>query len=418
MAVSAPSSGARPIATARSWWAAPSGGAQSARPLHVMHVVFALQPGGMEFGVVKLVNGLDSARVRSSICSTKAAGSMAALLAPGVALHELGRRDGNDPFVVRDLYRLFRRERPDIVHTHGWGTLIEAMAAARLARVPLVVHGEHGTLQVKPYQRWMQRRVWSRADRVLSVSSRLAEKMARETGFAHERIKTIRNGVDLTRFRNTSYAGARRSLGIAEGELAVGTVGRLVPVKDQATLLEAMAILRGEGLRPRVLLAGDGPLRESLQSRAAALGLDTVTFLGHRPDVENVLAALDVFVLSSVSEGLSNTILEAMASGVPVVSTRVGGCDELVDEGVTGLLVPSQSPRELAGGVARILRDPLERKAMGAAARRKAETEFSLETMLQAYETLYLELARSKYIGFMPHAMSSSAAGAGNSEVA
>src|SRR5690606_38208675 len=120
--------------------------------------------------------------------------------APDVPVFELQRRPGNDLRFVRDLYRLFRRERPHVVHTHAWGTLLEGLVAARLARVPFIVHGEHGTLQLRGYQRRLQRAAWSRVDRVLSVSSRLAERMAAETGFPADRIMTLRNGVDLSRF--------------------------------------------------------------------------------------------------------------------------------------------------------------------------------------------------------------------------
>ena len=149
------------------------------RPVHVMHIVYTLRTGGMEMGVVKLVNGLNAARVRSSICSTTPAGTeIKALVQPSVPIFELSRRAGTDLRFVRDLYRLLKRERPDVVHTHAWGTLLEGLIAARAAGVPIVVHGEHGTLQLRGYQRRLQRVAWSAADRVLSVSSKLAERMS------------------------------------------------------------------------------------------------------------------------------------------------------------------------------------------------------------------------------------------------
>src|SRR4051794_1288442 len=150
-----------------------------------MHVVYGLRPGGMELGVVKLANGLDPTRVESAICSTTPAGVLKNLVKASVPVFELNRRPGTDPALVWGLYRLFRRERPHVVHTHGWGTLVEGVMAARLARVAAVVHGEHGTLQLRGYQRPVQRHVWSAADRVLCVSSRLAERMTAETGFPH-----------------------------------------------------------------------------------------------------------------------------------------------------------------------------------------------------------------------------------------
>ena len=364
----------------------------SKRAVRVMHVVYVLQPGGMEHGVVKLVNGLNATRVQSAVCSTKPAGALKELLAPNVPLFELRRRDGNDPRLVWELYRLFARERPDVVHTHAWGTLLEGLIAARLARVPVVIHGEHGTLQLRAHQRWLQRRGWSAADRVLSVSSRLAERIARETAFPLERIRVIRNGVDVERFGHVDRSSARATLGLPADQPMLVTVGRLVPVKDHETLIQAMALLRRDGVSAMLAIAGDGPLLEPLKARAAALGLDAqVRFLGHRPDVEVVLGAADIFVLSSKSEGLSNTILEAMASGLPVVATRVGGADEMVREGQTGYLVAPHSPHALADALESLVRSRGVRQAMGAAGRRRVEAEFSLAAMVSRYEAMYAE---------------------------
>ena len=347
-------------------------------------------------GVLKLVNGLDPGRIHSTVCSTQRAKTLAPLLSSSVNFVEFERRDGNNPKLIWDLYRLFRRERPHIVHTHAWGTLLEGLIAARLARVPIVVHGEHGTLQLHPRQRLCQRLAWSRVDRLLSVSSRLAERMARDVKFPLSSIQTIRNGVDLARFAGLpDRAAARRALGLPADSIVVGAVGRLVPVKDHAGLLEAIAVLGRTGLRPLVVIAGDGPLRGELDDRATALGISNqVRLLGHRQDIETVLAAFDVFTLPSRSEGLSNTILEAMAAGLPVVATQVGGADEMVEDEKTGVLIPPSSPQALAAALRRMLSDPARRETMGRAGRARVEREFALARTLRAYEELYIELAR------------------------
>ncbi len=229
-------------------------------PVRVMHVMYALQPGGMEFGVVKVVNGLDPGRVQSSICSTApAVGDMKSFVAQRVPVFELVRRGGNDPALVWRLFKLFRRERPHIVHTHAWGTLVEGLLAARLARVPVVVHGEHGTLQLRGYQAIVQRLVWGRTTRLLSVSRKLAERMAEQTGFPSGRITTIQNGVDFSRFSPALRESARTELGLAPRQLAIGTAGRLVPVKDQANLVDSLALLRDKGVAFTGLIAGEGP---------------------------------------------------------------------------------------------------------------------------------------------------------------
>jgi len=365
----------------------------AAAPLRVMHVLFRLQAGGMEYGVIKVVNGLDRARISNSICSTTPADGVKKLLRRDVRLYECHRRPGNDPSLVLQLYRVFRRERPHIVHTHAWGTLCEGLLAARLARVPLVVHGEHGTLQLKPYQARLQRLMWRRADRVLSVSSRLAERMAEGTGFPLNQITVIRNGVDLSRFQACDRAGARRALGLPQNAVVVGTAARLVPVKDQANLLNAFKRLADEGAEFTGVIAGDGPLRAELEAQARALGIESrVRFLGHVPAVERVYASLDIFVLSSKSEGLSNTILEAMASKIAVVATRVGGADELVEDGASGLLVPPEDSAALADAIGWLIRDGDLRESMSAAGRRRALTRFTLDRMLREYKDMYCRL--------------------------
>lgn len=366
--------------------------------VRVMHVVFAFHPGGMELGVLKLVNGLDPRTVRSAVCSTRPARELGSLLAPHVPLFELRRRDGNDPRLVWQLYRLFRRERPHIVHTHAWGTLVEGLVAARLAGVPAVVHGEHGTLQLRRRQRLVQRWCWSRVDCLLSVSTRLAERMAHDVGFPPDRVRTIHNGVELSRFTGQpSRADARAALGLPTDAPVVGALGRLVAVKDHATLLDAAARLVRHGLNLFVIIAGEGPLRQATEERAAALGIaDRVRLLGHRRDVETVLGAVDVFVLPSRSEGLNNTILEAMAAGLPVVATHVGGADEMVMDGVTGLLVPPGSDEPLATALRRLCDDRGLAADLGRAGRARVEREFDLVKTVQKYERLYCMLARER----------------------
>jgi len=361
-----------------------------------MHLLHTFGVGGMEVGITKLVNGLDGARVTSTICSCCPGDSLKERLRPDVRLFELDRRPGNDIALVTKLYSLMRRERPHVLHTHRWATLCEGVIAARLAGVPFVVHGEHGTLETRPLNVRVQRWMWKRVDRVLSVSSRLAERMSRDVGFPLDRITVIRNGVDLDRFTPLKRGPARAALGIAAADLVIGSVGRLVAVKDQATLLRALAIVRDAGVTFRGVIAGTGPLRAELEGLRGQLGLSSVELLGNRNDVDTVLATFDVFVLSSVSEGLSNTIQEAMATGVPVVATRVGGADELVQENRTGLLVPSSDPQSMADAILRLARDRAARGAMGAAGRERAEAMFSIRGMMRGYEELYIDVVTSR----------------------
>lgn len=372
------------------------------RPVRVLHLIACLglggRTGGTEYGIIKLVNGLDAREIASSVCSTiDADPAFVALLGDSVGYFQCGKRAGNDVRLVPRLCRVMRAVRPDIVHTHAWGTLVEGLVAARLCRVPILIHGEHGTVQDKPYQLRVQRWAWARATQVLSVSSRLADTLARTVGFPRERIAVIRNGVDLTRFSPARRAGGRAALALEEADVAIGTVGRLVAVKDHATFVGALAVVAREGLSFRAFIAGDGPLRADLEALIARLGLASrVTLLGHRADVEHVLAGLDVFVLSSVSEGLSNTIQEALCSGVPVVATHVGGADELVDEGTTGLLVPKQDAEAMGRALVTLVRDPAARRRFAAAAAERAAREFGFDAMARGYRDLYVRLSRER----------------------
>jgi glycosyltransferase involved in cell wall biosynthesis len=232
------------------------------------------------------------------------------------------------------------------------------------------------------------------------VSSKLAERMTATTGVPAHRITTIRNGVNLDRFQSFDAAAARSALGLAGRGPVIGAVGRLVPVKDHVTLVDAVAELRSGGSEATLVIAGEGPERAAIEARAAARGVD-LRLLGYRPDVEQVLAALDVFVLSSVSEGLSNTILEAMAAGRAVVATNVGGAEEMIEDGITGVLVPRSDPKAMAEALRRVLAAGDGGAAMGAAARRRVEAEFTLAGMMDRYEQLYTDAAVSKGI-FVP----------------
>jgi sugar transferase (PEP-CTERM/EpsH1 system associated) len=367
--------------------------------LRVMQLIYRFQEGGAERVVMNIATGLLGTTVESSICSTVPATSFKTLLSPEIPLFELGRRPGNDPSFVWQLYQLLRRERPHILQTHSWGTLCEGLIAARMARVPIIIHLEHGTLQTRKYQLRVQRWAWQQADRLLAVCSHLGDRMAQTVSVPRRSIRVIRNGVDVTRFEGHRRNEARLRLGLPAAAVVVGTAGRLANVKDHHALLTAMALLSADGQSIHCVIAGDGPLRTTLESQIDAMGLRSrVRLVGHRPDIETVLAALDIFVLSSQSEGLPMAVLEAMASGLPVVSTRVGGVDEVLEDGLTGLLVEPRSPELLARAIERLAGDRERRDQMGAAGRVRARREFSLGTMVGNYERLYWEVAHEKKI--------------------
>ena len=368
-------------------------------PVRVMHLIYRFQEGGAERVVLNIASKSERPAIRSAICSTVPASSLKHQLPPEVPLFELQRRPGNDPSFVWQLYQLLRRERPHILHTHSWGTLCEGLVAGRMARVPAIVHLEHGTLQTKKYQVRIQRWAWSKTNRLLAVCANVADRMAHTVGVPRAGIRVIRNGVDLRRFQLARRDEARRILDVPPGALVVGTAGRLAEVKDHFTLLNALRLVESSATPLLALIAGEGALRTALEARIVSLGLgDRVRLLGHCPNIEVVLAALDIFVLSSQSEGLPMAVLEAMASGLPVISTRVGGVDEIIEDGRTGLLVSPKSPDALANAIGLLAIDRGRRERMGAAGLEQATRRFSLEAMVADYRRLYFEVARERGI--------------------
>jgi len=359
-----------------------------------MHLVYTLRTGGMERNVVKVTNALNPARIQGSVCSCTQADGLKRELLPRVTLIELNRRPGTDVRFIGALTRVLREHRPDILHTHSWGTLCEGLVSARLAGVPIVIHGEHGTLQLRAAQRVVQRFGWGCVAQVTAVSRELAVRMHEATGFPIDRILVIPNGLDLHSFDTADRNEMRAALGLTPDDVVVGTAGRLVPVKNVPMFLAAFAQARRQLGTLRGLVVGDGPLRNELKELALALGLqDAVRFLGHRDDMAAVMRALDVFVLSSDSEGLSNTIMEAMAGRVAVVATDVGGNAELVEAGVTGLLVPPKDADSLGRAIVRVSEEPDLRQRMADAGRSRVQAEFGLTRMIQRYEELYTRTA-------------------------
>jgi len=370
------------------------------RAPHIVHVIRSLEVGGLENGVVNLVSGLAD-QFRHTILCLEGVGPLRARVPASVDVLAPDPRIARGPLACLRLARVLRRLRPDVVHSRNWPT-VDAIPGARLAGVPAVVHGEHGREEIDPHGLARRRNVIRRVfaplvDEFVTVSDDLRRWLVETVHVAGRKVRTIHNGVDTRRFSDQDREGARRALGIDERARVVGTVGRLDPVKDHATLVRAFAGV--VAARPEAVLAivGDGPCRAALETLIAGLGLgERVRLLGARADVASLLGGFDVFALPSIAEGISNTVLEAMATGLPVVATRVGGNPELVEDGVNGRLVPSRDPAALSEALESYLSDPLVRALHGKASRQRAVTQFDLPVMLEAYRTLYASLARRR----------------------
>jgi glycosyltransferase involved in cell wall biosynthesis len=286
-----------------------------------------------------------------------------------------------------------RRERPAIFHAHlSWPLAAKyALASAALARVPAII----ATVQLFPdfapgrSTRAQQRLLGRFVDRYIAVSAQIATRLRQAFGWPEPKVDVIRNGVDVSRFRVARNPELRRLLGGPESEPIIVCVARLHEQKGLDVLLEAAALVP----RGRFVLVGDGPERPALERQAAALGVaERVSFLGVRHDVPELVAAADVFVLPSVYEGTSLALLEAMASGAPIVATHIGGTDELVRPNESALLVPPRDPRALADALRRLLGDPGLGQLLGRAARARAERDFSLAEAVSRVTGVYEEV--------------------------
>ena len=366
-----------------------------------MHLIHKLGAGGAENGIINIVNHINQTLFESSICSFAGKGNHTERIDRNyTTLFEFDKKTGNDFRVPLKLFNLYRKWNPDIVHTHTWGTVCEGLIAAKLARVPVIIHGEHGTIQQQKRNIYVQRYLWDMADQVLSVSNTHRDRLSKTIGYPKSKIKVIMNGVDTERFQvDGQNKSVRKKFGIRKDEIIVGTVGRLVPVKNQTLLIHAFGEVSKSCSTCKLVLVGDGLLKEELSLLAFSLGIsDKVIFLGQRYDIPNILKVLDIFVLSSISEGMSNTILEAMSSGLPVIATHVGGNPEIVKNNETGILVASDNKEAMTSAIISMIEDPQKRKKMGRCGRKLAKDKFSLRAMVNNYETLYQKLYEKKVL--------------------
>jgi glycosyltransferase involved in cell wall biosynthesis len=352
------------------------------RRRRIVHVTRSLDVGGQEKLLVEFARWADRTRFDLHFVSLTGRGVIGdALDDIGWPVTTLDEPEGLRPGLVVRLARCFRRLAADVVHTHDDKPLVYGAFAARMARAPCLVHTRH--YASLPQNTSRQTRLVSAAARLAShivCVSHESARVAVAQGTPAHKVTTIWNGIDLTRF---SYRGP-------DVNGPVVTVARLSPEKDIATLLRAAAEVVQEERSFRLHIAGVGPCRAELETLVERLSLgEHVRFLGPVADVPHLLSGARFFVLPSVTEGISLTLLEAMASGLAVVATHVGGNPEVVAAGETGWLVPARDPAALAQAMLRLWRDPETARRLGRAGRQRVEEHFDARSMVASYEDLY-----------------------------
>jgi len=374
----------------------------------IVHVVYRFDVGGLENGLVNLINHMPRDAFRHAVVSlTEVTEFRRRIVHDDVRFIALGKPPGHAVWLYPRLYALFRELQPDIVHSRNLAAL-ETLVPAWAAGVNVRVHGEHGRDMgdldgsSRKYQ-WVRRLYRPFVTHYVALSQDLERYVRDKVGVPGERVAQIYNGVDSVRFR-PAEAGRAAIEGCPfrePGMWLVGTVGRLEPVKDPLNLarafVHALQLAPSKRARMRLVVVGDGALYSNARSIIEKAGLaDLAWFPGERSDVPEVLRGLDCFALPSLAEGISNTILEAMATGLPVIATDVGGNRELVEAGCTGAIVPAADPNALALQMLAYARDPEGARAAGRAGRARVERDFSLESMLGRYRALYDRLLGEK----------------------
>lgn len=362
-------------------------------PLTIAHVLTSFHIGGAEQVAVNLAS--EQARRGHRVHALALTGGVDAthvdhFRAAGVDVHFLAKRPGKvDPWLTLRVAEAFRQLDPQVVHTHNPLPLIYAAPVARLRRA-IVIHTKHGFNHGTPRQTWTRRAAGRCAHYLVAVSQQTARDALAQRECTSDRLRVIFNGIDLSQHHPSAVErrATRHALGIPEHAFVFGSVGRLSPIKNQTLFIRAAAPLLGPDAH--LVLVGDGEARPTVEAAVRASGRAAfIHLLGRRLDVANLLSGFDVFVLSSDSEGLPMVIPEAMAAGLPVVSTRVGGVGEVVQHGRTGTLVPAGDESALREALHGFRKAPELARRLGAAGRRFATERYSAEHMVDCYMNLY-----------------------------
>lgn len=364
--------------------------------IHVVHVIGALRTGGAERQVVNFLLAADRSRFRFTVLCLTTLGEFAPELeAAGIPVRLFRVRTRQLPLDVWRLARWMRREEVRVVHSHMHAASLWGRLAGLLAGVPVFVTSEHGKENWKGglrvlLDRWLTRVTW----RHLAVSQDIVNIRVGRERYARDRVVLMPNGVPIPPVGRSAEVGSRvrAALGIARGRPVVGTVGRVVSAKAYPDFAAALVILRGRFPDICWLQIGDGPLLAELETTIRELGLgENVLAAGLRDDIADLLQAMDVWVMSSIREGLPVSLLEAMAAERPIVATTAGGIPDAVTDGESALLVAPGNPQAMAGAVARLLEDHALAARLAAAARVRAARDYSIEAVARRVEAVYTE---------------------------
>lgn len=368
----------------------------------VTQIIHSLNPGGLENGIINLVNNMDDFKFENTICCLTQGGDFEKRLNKNIKVSKMFKKPGNDYQLYIKLIKYLKEIKPTIVHTRNWAGM-DGIIVAKIAGVPIIIHGEHGfeiadLISQNRKRKFIRKLVLSTmVDKIVTVSKNLKNRLINEIKIKPEKIIHIPNGVDTNKFNIYRKEFTRKKFGFKKGDFIIGIVARLDPIKNHKTLISAFKEIVTIHPNTNLVIVGDGSLRNKLENQTYQLGIkNKVIFMGERDDVPEILKTFDIFVLPSLNEGMSNTILEAMATGIPVIASNVGGNPELVVDGRTGFLFPSNDVESLVQKIKTYISHPELKQKHGYNAHKRVEEKFSLDQMVRRYEELYLELVERK----------------------
>lgn len=359
----------------------------------VLHIIPQLSIGGRERVVYHLIEGLDRSYFSPYLLSLKKSIPRSEYFPLNdFPVTFLGKRErGVDLSLIQKIKKFIVKNEIDIVHTHNPGGFLYGALASKLARTLVTVNTEHGySYSISRKKRFVEDFLRNRIDMTIAVSQELRKDLCSRSFIRPEKIVVIHNGIDTYKFHTTCVPEDLINEIKKNGKTIVGVIGRLDPIKGHENLLKAFCICLNHNRNIRLIIVGDGPLRCQLKKIADSLCInDEVVFMGNRVDMPQILSVMDIFVLPSLYEGLSITLLEAMAAGKAIIATSVGGNPEVIEDGVTGILTPPNSPPLLARRILELINDPDKREQLGRSARSKADKCFSKDKFVQNIQALY-----------------------------
>lgn len=357
----------------------------------------------MENGIVNIINGLNTEKYFHLICSlTKERQFEERIRVPNYTIVDLNKKEGNDITIPFKLRKAFREHNIRIVHLRGWPTLIEGILGSKLANAKKIIYGFHGKSydELSSYKR---RRHYAEkigimlVDKVITLAEPMKEELCARFGVNSDMVQIIHNGVNIEHFSHREdIKETKRELGIEEDDFVIGSVGRLDPVKNYITLIQAFELFTDKFIKSKLIIVGDGSERSLLKKAVSGTRVsNNIIFAGYQSSVRRFLQIMDIYVQTSLYEGFSNTIVEAMAAGLPVIATDVGGNRVLIDDGINGFLIRPKQPDILFSKLSALKNDISLLRDMSQRCRQSTREKYSLERMIKEYDRCYNNLFAS-----------------------